>query len=99
MSSKDRVRRIVSLETRKSVHINLTRATHQEFRKKLIDYGLSMQEVFEYFASLVSENDSSAINIINEAFNRKRDREIRKVTKKEAENLYDAISYDDPFEK
>ena len=34
-------------ETRKSVHINLTRGTHAEFRKILFDCSLSMQEVFE----------------------------------------------------
>ena len=99
MRDKSKIRRIVNLETRKSVHINLTRATHQEFRKKLIDYNLSMQEVFEYFASLVAEDDNKAVAIVENAFDRKRNREIKRVTEKEAENLYDAISYEDPFEK
>ena len=49
----DLTKKIIDLETRKSVHINLTRATHTEFRKSLFDYSLSMQEVFEKFASLV----------------------------------------------
>lgn len=97
MAKEKNIRRLVDLETRKSVHINMTRATHSEFRKTLMDLGLSMQEVFEYFASLVAENDSTARRIIEEAYQRKRDKAIKKITEKEAENLYDAISYEDPF--
>ena len=96
--AKKSTQKLIDLETRKSVHINLTRATHSEFRKVLIDYNLSMQEVFEYFASLVAENDSSASSMVREAFSRKRDKAIKKVTAKEADNLYDAISYEDPFD-
>ena len=99
MNKKNSFRRLVDLETRKSVHINLTRATHSEFRKVLFDYGLSMQGAFEYFASLVAENDSKAALIIEEAYRFKRDKAINKVTEKEADNLYDAISHEDPFEK
>ena len=97
VAKKNRTQRLIDLETRKSVHINMTRATHSEFRKRLLDHGLSMQEVFEYFASLVAEGDSSASLIVKESYYRKRDRALKKVTKKEVENLYDAISCEDPF--
>jgi len=92
----DLTKKIIDLETRKSVHINLTRATHTEFRKSLFDYSLSMQEVFEKFASLVGENDSVAMSIIEKTYKDKREK-VLKVTTKEAENLYDAISEVDPF--
>lgn len=92
-------RRLIDLETRKSVHINMTRGTHSEFRKVLLDYGLSMQEVLEHFASLVAEDDSKALHIVGEAYSRKRDRQIKKITDLEAENLYDAISYEENFEE
>ena len=94
----DLTEKIVNLETRKSVHINLTRATHSEFRKALFDYSLSMQEIFERFAMLVGENDHVAMSIIKEAYHTKRNK-VLKVTKREAENLYDAISEVDPFKK
>ena len=94
----DLTKKIISLETRKSVHVNLTRATHSEFRKVLFDYSLSMQEVFEKFSSLVGENDSVAMSIIEATYKDKRDR-VLKVTLREAENLYDAISEVDPFKK
>ena len=94
----DLTKKIIDLETRKSVHINLTRATHSEFRKILFDYSLSMQEVFEKFAALVGENDPVALSIIKEVYNAKRDKAL-KVSNREAENLYDAISEIDPFNR
>lgn len=90
---------LVNFETKKSIHTNLTRATHAGFRKVLLDYSLSMQEVFESFASLVSENDSTAMAIIKETYQLKREKSIKRVTAQEAENIYDAISEVDPFRK
>ena len=94
----DLTKKIIDFETRKSVHISLTRASHAEFRKVLLDYSLSMQEVVERFATLVGEADPVATQIILETYRAKRDK-ILKVTTREAENLYDAISEVDPFEK
>ena len=94
-----KTRRLIDFETKKSIHINLTRETHSGFKKFLFDYGLSMQEVFEYFASQVAEEDNYAVKIVMGSYKKKRDKIINKVSKKEAENLYDAISHEDPFEK
>ena len=95
----DITKKVIDLETRKSVHISLTRAVHTEFRKSLFDHSLSMQEVFEHFAFLVGENDSTALSIINEICRIKRDRALSRVTKREERNLYDAISEVDPFSR
>ena len=94
----DLTKRVIDLETRKSVHISMTRATHSEFRKVLFDYSLSMQEVIEKFAMLVGENDVTAMSIIKETYDSKREKAL-KVTTREAENLYDAISEIDPFDR
>ena len=99
MGPSDTTKRLIDFETKKSVHVNLTRATHAGFRKVLFDYSLSMQEVFEAFAALVNENESTAMSIIKETYQAKRDKTIKRVTNQEAENLYDAISEIDPFTK
>ena len=96
---RNTIKSVIDFETKKSIHTNLTRATHAGFRKVLLDYSLSMQEVFESFASLVSENDAVAMSIIKETYQLKRDKAIKRVTTQEAENLYDAISEVDPFRK
>ena len=94
-----KTRRLIDFETKKSIHINLSRESHAGFKKFLFDYGLSMQEVFEYFASQVAEEDNYAVKIVMGSYKRKRDKIISRVSQKEAENLYDAISHEDPFEK
>ena len=83
---------IVDFQTRKSVHINLTRVTHSEYRKTLFDYSLSMQEVFELFAKLSAEGDKRAISILREAYENKRSKSISSFNDVEKRNLYDAIS-------
>lgn len=81
------------------MHINLTRATHSEYRKLLFDYSLSMQEVFELFARLTGEGDSRAIAIVEEAYRNKKDRIVNDFNDTETRNLYDAISEIDHFQK
>ena len=94
-----RTKKLIDLETRKSVHTSMTRATHSEFRKVLFDYSLSMQEVFERFAFLVGENDSQAMRIIEELSRIKREKVLNRLNEREADNLYDVISEINPLEK
>ena len=75
----------------------MTKNTHSNFRKKLFDYNLSMQEVLELFAQLVGENDSRATDIIKEAKDLKRQKTLKKLSDSEVESLYDTISQIDPF--
>ena len=86
------IKGVVDFQTRKSVHINLTRATHSEYRKTLLDYSLSMQEVFELFARLVAEGDKRASSILREAYDNKKNKTIATFNDVEKRNLYDAIS-------
>lgn len=95
--SEELAQKIADLQTKKSVHISMTKQVHAEFRKKLLDFNLSMQEVLELFASLVSENDERAIDIMKQAKVDKRNKSLKKFTDDEVEDLYDAISQVDPF--
>lgn len=95
--SEKLVQKIADLETKKSVHVSMTKKVHSEFRKKLLDFDLSMQEVLELFASLVSENDERATDIMKQAKVTKRNKALKKFTNDEVEDLYDAISQVDPF--
>ena len=96
MSSK-KIQKLTDFETKKSVHVSMTKTAHSEFRKRLLDYNLSMQEVLELFAILSGENDERAIDILKQAKDQKRKRAIKKFTENETEDLYDAISQVDPF--
>jgi hypothetical protein len=89
--------RYVDFETKKSIHINLTKRTHAEFRKILFELDLSMQEVFEKFADLAASEDSRALSVMKEAKSDKRIKVLKGIDKLESESLYDAISEIDPF--
>ena len=86
-----------SFETKKSIHVNLTKTTHTEFRKLLLEHDLSMQEVFEWFAHLASSKDERAIVIMREAKTNKRSRILNNLAGMELENVYDALSEISPL--
>ena len=92
-----KIQKLTDFETKKSVHINLTKKTHSGFRKALFDHGLSMQEVFERFAHLVASEDARTEDIITEAKIMKRNKTLERLSQNEVDNLYDAISHVDPF--
>ena len=98
MVSKD-LQRVVDFQTKKSVHVSMSKITHSNFRKVLFDNDLSMQEVLELFASLVSENDDRATVIIKEAKRNKRSKVLESLKESEVEDLYDTISQVDPFSR
>ena len=97
MESDKEIQKLTDFETKKSVHVSMSKTAHSEFRKKLFDFDLSMQEVLELFAILAGENDDRVIDIMKQARDIKRSKVLQKLTNNEVENLYDAISQIDPF--
>ena len=95
--SDRKIQKLVDLETKKSVHVSMTKSAHSVFRKRLFDYDLSMQEVLELFANLVGENDDRAIDIMKQAKVMKKHKMLKRLTENEVESLYDTISQIDPF--
>ena len=91
------LQKIVDLQTKKSVHVSMSKDSHTQFRKTLFDFGLSMQEVLELFAQLSGEYDERAIDIIRPAKSNKHQKALKKLTDNEVEDLYDTISQIDPF--
>jgi len=85
-------------ETKKSVHINLTKSTHTELRMLLLRRGLSMQEVFDSLASRMCDRDTHLIDILDEIEKCKRERQIKKVSKSDSESIFRVIESENPFE-
>ena len=94
MSSK-----YVDFETRTSVHITLTRGTHSELRKILIDHKLSMQEVFREFTRLIVEQDDYATSMLQRLEKEKRDKIVKKMVATDAESIFRAIENENPLTK
>ena len=86
-----------NFQTKKSVHINLTRGTHTELRTELFRRHLSMQEVFESLAVLIVEKDPYICSILDKVEQDKRNRQIKKLRASDAESIFEAIEQDNPF--
>ena len=84
-------------QTRKSVHINLTCDTHSAFKIFAFQNSLSMQEIFEELAIRMVEGDSKLLRLIDDIKDKKRDKEISRISKTDADTIYDVISDLDPL--
>ena len=62
---------------------------------ELFKLKLSMQEVFEEFAQLVANGDSRAQQILQEIYDQKRAGNIRKMSRTDADSIYDMINSED----
>ncbi len=99
MPSDDDARsKLIDYQTKKSVHINLTKSTHSELRIILLQMGLSMQEVFDTIASMICEKDDYMMKTLSEIERLKREKQIKKVSKTDAESIFDLIESDNPFD-
>ena len=85
-------------ETKKSVHINLTKSTHSELRTILLRRGLSMQEVFDNLASRICDREPHFCDILDQIEYDKRERQIKKVSKTDSESIFNLIESDNPLE-
>jgi len=85
-------------ETKKSVHINLTKSTHAELRTILLHKGLSMQEVFDNLAARICDKEANLCDILDQIANDKRERQIKKVSKTDSESIFNLIETENPFE-
>lgn len=85
-------------QLKKSVHINLTKATHAELRILLFQKCLSMQEVFENLAVKIIEGDEYLNNLLKDLeYNKKMKTPSKKVSATDAESIFEAIEESNPL--
>lgn len=77
--------------TRKSVHINLMKETHAEFRVLSFRKKLSMQAVVEGLVSRLVNGDPALNKIVDRMAEEKKNEEFRKVVGTDAESVYDIL--------
>ncbi len=80
-----------SFITRKSVHINLMKETHAEFRVLSFRKKLSMQAIVEGLISRLVNGDPSLNKIIDKMVEEKRQSDFRKVVGTDAESVYEIL--------
>lgn len=91
--------KLIDFETKKSVHINLTKSTHAGLRIELFERGLSMQEVFNALASAICEGDPDLHRMLDEIEVKKKEKSIKQVTNSDAESIFNVIEDQSPLVK
>ena len=87
----------VDFETRKSVHINLTRETHAALRMMTFKHHLSMQEIFEETARQIIEGQPYMMNLLETLAESKRTKAIEGFSDTDAESIFRAIEGENPL--
>lgn len=90
--------RLIDYQTRKSVHINLTKSTHAELRILLLKKGLSMQVVFDRLASMICDKNPYLLSVLDTIEIEKKEKQLKQVTNSDAESIFDLIETANPFE-
>ena len=91
--------KLIDFETKKSVHINLTKSTHAGLRIELFERGLSMQEVFNALASAICEGNTHIHKMLDDIQEKKREKAIKQVTNSDAESIFNVIEDQSPLTK
>lgn len=87
----------IDFETRKSLHINLTRETHASLRMICFRHRLSMQEVIEELAIQIIEEQPYMLDTLIELSEKKRKKAVSRIAKSDAESIFKVIEESNPF--
>jgi rRNA maturation endonuclease Nob1 len=87
----------VDFETKKTIHFNITRETHSELRILCFKNRLSMQEVYEEISQRIAAESPEMIKLLEDLSQKKRDGIIKKLSKTDAESLYNIIERENPL--
>jgi hypothetical protein len=82
---------------KKSIHVALLKETHAGFKIKSFEYGLSMTEMIEEFARRVIQKDPYLDKMLGTLVEAKRNREIQKFSKTDADSIFNLIDEESPF--
>lgn len=91
------------LKRKKGVHVSLTKETHHAIRVKLFEYGVSLQEVLDEFATRLAREEHYAMKLVEHVAERKLQESLMSLDERrkardqsmgefDSETLYELIS-------
>ena len=85
------------INSKKSMHISLKSDTHMGFKMQCVQRGLSMQEVFEEFASRVANESNDVIRIMDQLIKDKQVKSVKKYAKNDIDAIFNLLEEEDPL--
>ncbi len=89
--------RKIDLNTKKSVHFNISKDAHAAFRIACFERSLSMQEVVEEFVQRILTENSNVMKLLDEVAENKKHKTKRKFSKTDVNSIFDMLEDNDPL--
>lgn len=86
----------IDLGTKKSVHINLSTETHAALRIVCFKYKVTMQDLFDHFAQLVSTGDTEATAIVDDLAVKKKKKSGHDISSVDVDSIFALIEQENP---
>ena len=92
---EDKLSRQYDILVKKSVHFNLTKASHTALKIACAARGLSMQETIEAFAKRLEIEDSKMLKFLDEVVEEKKQKSNKVFSKTDVESIFNMIEDED----
>ena len=79
------------IENRKSLHFNIKGTSHSSLRIECFKRNITMQDFFNEISELVESESPVIMSIMEDLSERKRNKQIEKLSKTDEESLYNLI--------
>jgi hypothetical protein len=85
------------MKLKKSLHINMTKGIHTDFKIQCMKKDLSMQEVIEAFAARVASESNDMMRLLDQIKKDKQIKDVKRYTKSDADALFAVLESNNPF--
>ena len=85
------------MKLKKSLHVDMTKDVHAEFKIQCMRRDLSMQEVIEAFAERVASESNDMMRLLEQIKKDKQIKDVKRYTKSDADSLYAMLESNNPF--
>jgi len=96
-AADDLVKDEKTVQSKKSIHFTITNEAHTGLRIECFKRKLSMQEVFEEISIRIAEETPDMLSMLDELAQKKRSKEIKKLSSTDAESIFNLLSEVNPL--
>jgi hypothetical protein len=89
--------KIVNFALKKTIHISMSTASHAGLKIACFQHNLSMQEVLEEFANLISVGHPDILCVLESIAKKKLQMQIRKLDGTDTETIYSILEMGNPL--
>lgn len=97
MRRTKREKALIDLATKKTIHVSMSLSSHSGFRIECFKHRVSMQEVLEEFARLVSIGHPDMVAVLKSVEMNKINKQIKQLDNADADAIYDIIEMESPL--